>query len=129
MKQKVVRIFGIPMDLGQNRRGVDMGPSAVRYANLKERLTQMGYAAHDEGNIVVRQAEETYTPNPDVNAHFLPQVAHVCESTYQTISRCWQLDEFGLFIGGDHSLSIGTIACNRREYARLVSSGLMHTPT
>lgn len=110
MSQKVVRIFGIPMDLGQNRRGVDMGPSAVRYANLKERLEQIGYTAIDEGNITVRQAEETYTPSPSVNAHYLPQVAQVCETTYQTIVNCWQPDEIALFIGGDHSLSIGTIA-------------------
>ena len=50
-----VEIFGVPMDLGQSRRGVDMGPSAVRYAHLQERLIQMGYEARDEGNIRVLQ--------------------------------------------------------------------------
>jgi arginase len=111
MKQKAVRIFGIPMDLGQNRRGVDMGPSAVRYAQLKERIQQLGYTAHDSGNIIVSQAEEDYSfDDPNINAHFLPQVTQVCQSTYETIINCWQEDEFGLFIGGDHSLSIGTVA-------------------
>ncbi|MDQ7026236.1 MAG: arginase [Anaerolineae bacterium] len=111
MIQKTIRIFGIPMDLGQNRRGVDMGPSAVRYAQLKERIQQLGFTAHDEGNITVSQAEETVTAaDSSINAHFLPQVTQVCQSTYEAITDCWQDDEFGLFIGGDHSLSIGTIA-------------------
>jgi arginase len=108
---KAARIFGIPMDLGQNRRGVDMGPSAVRYAHLKERIQQLGFSAHDEGNISVSQAEQNDTLNdPLVNAHFLPQVAQICQSTYEAIQACWQDGEVGLFIGGDHSLSIGTVA-------------------
>lgn len=111
MAQKTVRIFGIPMDLGQNRRGVDMGPSAIRYAQLKERIQKLGFTAHDEGNISVSQAEETVTSvDSSINAHFLPQVTQVCQSTYEAITDCWQDNEFGLFIGGDHSLSIGTIA-------------------
>lgn len=106
-----VHIFGIPMDLGQNRRGVDMGPSAVRYAGLGERITGLGYTVHDSGNIAVSQAEE----NPQAhdafaNAHFLPQVVAVCQDTYAKIIAEWNADEFGLFIGGDHSISIGTVA-------------------
>lgn len=110
--QKQVRIFGVPMDLGQNRRGVDMGPSAIRYAQLGEKLQALGYTANDEGNIVVSQAEET--PEDyiigNINAHFLPEVTQVCQSTYDAIMDCWQDNEFGLFIGGDHSISIGTIS-------------------
>lgn len=109
--QKQVRIFGVPMDLGQNRRGVDMGPSAVRYAQLGERVKALGYTVYDEGNILVSQAEEI--PPDDVtkpiNAHFLPQIANVCQATYESILACWGDDEFGLFIGGDHSISIGTV--------------------
>ncbi len=109
--QKHVNIFGIPMDLGQNRRGVDMGPSAVRYAQLGEKLQTLGYIAHDEGNITVSQAEESPEDYTDkhINAHFLPQVAKVCQATYSSIVECWRDDAFGLFIGGDHSVSIGTI--------------------
>jgi len=111
MDKKQVRLFGVPMDLGQNRRGVDMGPSAIRYAQLGEKLQALGYVTHDEGNIVVSQAEESPEDYTDkhINAHFLPQVAQVCQATYEAISQCWQDDEFGLFIGGDHSISIGTI--------------------
>lgn len=109
-KTNGVRIFGIPMDLGQNRRGVDMGPSAVRYAGLGERITNLGYAVHDMGNISVPQAEENTTPTSEAEAHHLPQVAAVCQRVYEAITSQWQDDEFGLFIGGDHSISIGTVA-------------------
>jgi len=111
MNNKQVRIFGVPMDLGQNRRGVDMGPSAVRYAQLHEKLNALGYVSLDEGNIEVSQAEESPQANPsNINAHFLPQVAKVCQAIYDAITECWQDDDFGLFIGGDHSISIGTVA-------------------
>lgn len=111
MHNKQVRIFGVPMDLGQNRRGVDMGPSAVRYANLHDKLIALGYTPHDEGNIVVAQAEETLETSPsNVNALFLPQVTQVCRAIYEGIIECWGENEFGLFLGGDHSISIGTVA-------------------
>ena len=111
MQQKQVRVFGVPMDLGQNRRGVDMGPSAVRYAQLHEKIQALGYMIYDEGNIEVSQAEEARQPLPsDTNAHFLPQVTQVCQAIYEAISARWDEKEFGLFIGGDHSISIGTIA-------------------
>jgi arginase len=111
MKPRTVRIFGIPMDLGQNRRGVDMGPSAVRYAQLHERIQQLGFTACDEGNISVAQAEQSdVVDDGTVNAHFLRQVTQICQNTYQAIQKSWQEGEFGLFIGGDHSLSIGTVS-------------------
>ncbi|MGB1288988.1 MAG: arginase [Aggregatilineales bacterium] len=111
MTTKKVRIFGIPMDLGQNRRGVDMGPSAIRYAHLQEKLQQMGCMTHDAGNILVAQAEEDFQGDADpVNAHYLPQVLDVCQTSYDKISSELQSDEFGLFLGGDHSISIGTVA-------------------
>lgn len=111
MQQKQVRIFGVPMDLGQNRRGVDMGPSAVRYAQLHEKLQTLGCTTFDEGNILVSQAEETSESQPaKTNAHFLPQVTQVCQSIYDAITDRWGDDEFGLFIGGDHSISIGTVS-------------------
>jgi arginase len=99
------------MDLGQSRRGVDMGPSAVRYAHLSERLQELGYVPHDEGNVIVQQAEESIDPaNAELNAHYLPQVMQVCQRTYHMIASRWQDNEFGLFIGGDHSISIATVA-------------------
>ena len=56
--KRTIRIIGVPMDLGQNRRGVDMGPSAVRYAGLQARLNQLGHEVHDEGNVHVPNPEE-----------------------------------------------------------------------
>ncbi|MDX1415382.1 MAG: arginase family protein, partial [Candidatus Promineifilaceae bacterium] len=58
MKKRTVRIIGVPMDLGQSRRGVDMGPSAIRYAGLQSRLEPLGHFVHDEGNIHVPNPEE-----------------------------------------------------------------------
>jgi arginase len=111
MMQQAVRIFGVPMDLGQSRRGVDMGVSAIRYAQMSERLRQLGYVAHDEGNVIVEQAEEMDDLSAAaVNAHYLPQVLQVCERTYHMIASRWQDGEFGLFLGGDHSISIATVA-------------------
>jgi arginase len=111
MQREQVRVFGIPMDLGQSRRGVDMGASAMRYAQLHERIQALGYKSFDEGNILVSQAEEPYEQVPlSVNAHFLPQVTQVCQRTFQAIHDCWQENDFGLFIGGDHSISIATVS-------------------
>ncbi len=111
MQQKQVRIFGIPMDLGQSRRGVDMGPSAIRYAQLHEKLRALGFITIDEGNIHVAQAEQTPVHASTLaNAHFLPQVATICQATYDSISSRLLPNEFGLFLGGDHSISIGTIS-------------------
>lgn len=108
---RIVRIFGVPMDLGQSRRGVDMGVSAVRYAQLQSKLSAMGYRPHDEGNIAVCEAESCHDkPDPEANAHFLNQVTEVCTRIYDAINTCWKDSEFGLFIGGDHSISIGTVA-------------------
>lgn len=110
MHNKQVRVFGVPMDLGQNRRGVDMGPSAVRYSQLHEKLQFLGYTTFDEGNIEVEQAEQNLQQKASINAHYLPQVTQVCQATYEAIANRWQEEEFGLFIGGDHSISVGTVA-------------------
>lgn len=108
---KTVRVFGVPMDLGQSRRGVDMGPSAVRYAGLHERLRRLGYETHDGGNIRVLQVEEApklveTTPN----ARHLAEVALVCDHIYQATLQTLGHDERVIFMGGDHSISIGTVS-------------------
>jgi arginase len=114
-KTKTIRMFGVPMDLGQQRRGVDMGPSAVRYAGLQERLAGMGYEVVDHGNIpvpvveVVVQNEMEGEPDRQ-NARHLPTVARVCQAIYDNFVNCIQPDEIALFLGGDHSISIGTVS-------------------
>ncbi len=103
------------MDLGQQRRGVDMGPSALRYAGLQERLAGMGYEVVDHGNVSVPVVEvvvqnEIEGEIDDENARHLPTVARVCQSVYENFVNCVQPDEIALFLGGDHSISIGTVS-------------------
>ncbi len=107
MNKQTIRIIGVPMDLGQSRRGVDMGPSAVRYAGLQARLAGLGYEVFDEGNISVPNPEEKVAVG---KARQLKAVTAVCQTIYQRASECVQRDDFAIFLGGDHSISIGTVA-------------------
>lgn len=103
---KNIHILGIPMDLGQNRRGVDMGPSAVRYAGLAERLRQLGYQTCDGGNIDLPEHD---TLKGTSLAERLIPICQGCRNAYakarETISR----GEIPIFLGGDHSIAIGTV--------------------
>lgn len=104
---ETVRIVGVPMDLGQNRRGVDMGPSALRYANLQARLAQLGLSVLDHGNIPVPNPEEQIAEG---GARRLKAVTAACQSIYDIGCQCLTQQEFALFLGGDHSISIGTVS-------------------
>lgn len=105
---KFVRIFGVPMDLGQRRRGVDMGPSAIRYAGLHGQLRAQGYTLTDSGNLSVPLPENE--PPDDSRARHLHSIAGVCWDIYQQALVCAESGEIPIFLGGDHSLSIGTVA-------------------
>jgi arginase len=102
-----IRIIGVPMDLGQSRRGVDMGPSAARYAGLQARLERLGHRVHDEGNVIVPNPEESVAKTGKNRLHAVTQV---CENIYAIARECVTAEEFAIFIGGDHSISMGTIA-------------------
>ncbi len=107
-----IRIYGVPMDLGQNRRGVDMGPSAIRYAGLQTRLERIGWTVCDGGNISVPGLEEipgleTVEGRP---AHHLSAVVRVARQVYERACRCIEMGERAVFLGGDHSISLGTVA-------------------
>jgi arginase len=118
-----VRIVGIPMDLGQSRRGVDMGPSAVRYAGLGDRLTHLGYEVHDCGNVpvpVVEAVEEMEAqggPNgtDHSNARHLGEIVKVCQSTYDLVADCIGHEDVAIFLGGDHSMSVGSVSSMTRR--------------
>ncbi len=114
MTKKTIRIFGVPMDLGQQRRGVDMGPSAIRYAGLQDRLIRLGYIVHDGGNIYAPQAEEIEAPYDSADlvgtAHHLPQISTICQEVYDRVKATVQAGEKAIFLGGDHSMSMGTVA-------------------
>jgi arginase len=101
-----ITVVGIPMDLGQARRGVDMGPSALRYAGLHSRLRALGYVVDDRGNIEI--AERSTLP-PEGGMAFLPAVVSACERMYEAGREAVAQGRVPIFVGGDHSISMGTI--------------------
>ncbi|MBX3086421.1 MAG: arginase [Anaerolineae bacterium] len=107
--RKVVRILGVPMDLGQQRRGVDMGPSAVRYAGLQERISELDYEVIDMGNLVVPVVEEIANDHSDQHARHLDAVTQVCQELYERTVECMTTSDFSIFLGGDHSMSVGSV--------------------
>ncbi|SEV86111.1 arginase [Natrinema salifodinae] len=115
---RTVRIIGAPMDYGANRRGVDMGPSAIRYADLADGLEAAGVEPVDDGDLSMPRAEER---DPDVgqpsrgNAKFLREVEGVCTKLSDRVAATLADGEFPLVLGGDHSLSIGSLGGSARE--------------
>jgi arginase len=104
-----VDVIGVPMDLGADRRGVDMGPSAVRYARLREGLQALGIKLTlDHGNIPV-PVPESASPS-EANAKYLPIIRAVCEQLAQVVERVVGEGGFPIVLGGDHSIAIGTLA-------------------
>jgi arginase len=102
------------MDLGAGRRGVDMGPSALRVAGLYEKLQRLGYDVEDWGNVLVDQPESL--PSGPSNARFLPQIAHTCKRLADLVSKAAEAGMFPLVLGGDHSIAMGTLAGVSRHY-------------
>src|SRR4030095_291235 len=107
MPQKF-RIIGVPMDLGQSRRGVDMGPSALRVAGLQARLKALGHEVEDLGNIAVKQAEEQHYG--DKHAKYLTEIAETCQGLAAITERTLQDGFLPLVLGGDHSLAAGSFS-------------------
>jgi arginase len=112
MESQTIRIIGIPMDLGQSRRGVDMGPSAIRYAGLQARLEGLGHTVHDEGNVAVPNPEEH---EAEGTKRRLTAVATACQTIYEIGTNCVEQGDFAIYIGGDHSISIGSVAAAARQ--------------
>jgi arginase len=115
--RKPISIIGVPMDLGADRRGVDMGPSAIRYASLQEKLTVLGYEVEDRGNLQV-PTPESY----DAGARqlkYLREVRAVNEELAQALDQVVREGRFPLVLGGDHSIAIGTIAGVARHHQRM----------
>src|SRR5579862_8116553 len=107
MRQSHIAIIGAPMDLGAGRRGVDMGPSAMRLAGLNEKVGSLGYEVEDLGNIAVEQPEKL--PVGPTNARYLPQIAHTCARLAEMVHRAADEGKFPLVLGGDHSVAVGTV--------------------
>ena len=103
-----IRIIGVPMDLGASRRGVDMGPSALRVAGLQSRLKQLGRQVEDVGNVAVPQPEEQ--PYGEKKARYLDEIAQTCKGLADIVSKTLDEDMLPLVLGGDHSIAVGTVA-------------------
>jgi arginase len=100
-------IIGAPLDLGAGRRGVDMGPSAIRYAGLEARLAELGLEADDRGNVEVVVPEEVSEGDPQ--ARFLEQIKAACEDVAERVARAREHEQTPLVLGGDHSVTLGTL--------------------
>ena len=116
MKQSHIAIIGAPMDLGAGRRGVDMGPSALRLAGLNEKLTALGYAVEDLGNVTVEQPESLPVGKPE--ARYLPQIAHTCARLAEMVEKAADEGRVPVVLGGDHSIAMGTIAGMSRHFRK-----------
>jgi len=131
--RREIAVLGVPMDLGQGRRGVDMGPSALRYGRLEERLESIGASVRDLGDIDVPTAEELDVAHegPGGGLAFLGSIAEACSAT---AARLLDLpaEVFPIVLGGDHSISIGSVTgCSRRERTGLIwvdAHGDFNTP-
>ncbi len=108
MHYSAITILGAPLDLGASRRGVDMGPSALRLASLNSRLESLGYSVEDLGNVPVAQQEST--PTGRENAKYLSQIAKTCGALAGAVEKIVTANKFPLILGGDHSVAVGTVA-------------------
>jgi len=102
-----IRVIGVPMDLGADRRGVDIGASAIRYAGLNDRLRQLGHTVFDAGNLVVPQPESH--PSGTSHLKYLEPIVQVSEKLADDVTAALLEQEFPLILGGDHSIALGSI--------------------
>ncbi|HAY33997.1 MAG TPA: arginase [Bacteroidetes bacterium] len=105
---KTVEIIGFPMDLGSGRRGVDMGPSALRIAHLSEKLEALGYKVLDQGDISIQIIEKQKVGNTKLK--YLKEILKTNEVLAKRVNKILDNNNFPLILGGDHSMAIGTIA-------------------
>jgi len=106
--KKTIAILGAPLDLGAGRRGVDMGPSALRVANLNARLHSIGCKVEDLGNVSVEQAESSRVG--PASARYLKAIAATCDALARRVEKAAGQGKFPLVLGGDHSIAVGTIS-------------------
>jgi len=107
MAQKI-RIIGVPMDLGASRRGVDMGPSALRVAGLQARIKQLGHQVEDIGNISVKQPEEM--SYGEKRAKYLAEISDACKDLAAMVEKSLEESMLPVVLGGDHSIAAGTLS-------------------
>jgi arginase len=103
-----ISIIGVPMDLGADRRGVDMGPSALRYADVNEKLAALGHEVQDLGDIGVIIPETQHFGDP--SAKYLKEIADACTQLAKMVVKVYEEGGTPLVLGGDHSIAIGTVS-------------------
>lgn len=118
MNSKKVSIIGVPMDLGQNRRGVDMGPSAIRYAGILEKLEKLNLEVEDLGDVQIGMAERVHR-DIDHNLRNLKAIEEANTALAQLVDQVVERGSFPLVLGGDHSIAIGTLAGVSKHYEDL----------
>ncbi len=113
---KKIRVIGVPLDLGQSRRGVDMGPSAVRVAGLEARLEAIGHSVEDAGNVTVAIPEQKKEGAP--NAKYLKEITATCAKSADLVLKTLESGKVPMVLGGDHSVAAGTVAGVAEYYRR-----------
>src|SRR5215467_4821439 len=103
-----IRVIGVPLDLGQSRRGVDMGPSAVRVAGLEARLEALGHEVEDGGNVAVAIPEQK--KEGAANAKYLKEITATCTKSAELVLKTLEAGKVPIVLGGDHSVAAGTVA-------------------
>lgn len=114
-KNRTISLLGVPLDLGGNRRGVDMGPSAVRMTNLAANLRNLGCELRDRGDVHVPLPEEIPAPG-DPRQKFADQIGSVCDKVCEAVYQIHKDGQVPLSIGGDHSIAMGTVAGTAKYY-------------
>ena len=104
----IIHILGVPMDLGSGRRGVDMGPSAIRIAGVADRLRELGHKVVDDGDIVIKNMEELKVGNE--RARYLAEISRASALLGRKVERLMDRGHFPLVLGGDHSIAVGTVS-------------------
>jgi arginase len=111
-----ISIIGAPLDLGAGRRGVDMGPSAIRLARLHARLAALGFDVNDLGNVAVDQPESRHAGSE--KARYLAEITKTCSRLARAVSGVLDEGGFPLVLGGDHSVAVGTVTGVSRHFRR-----------
>jgi arginase len=111
-----IRVIGVPLDLGQSRRGVDMGPSAVRVAGLEARLEELGHQVEDGGNVSVAIPEQK--KEGAANAKYLKEITATCTKEADLVIKTLEAGMVPLCLGGDHSMAAGTVSGVAEFYRR-----------
>ena len=113
---KKIQLIGVPLDLGQARRGVDMGPSAVRVAGLEARLEALGHIVEDSGNVAVAMAE--LKKEGDSHAKYLKEITATCTKSAELVVKALEAGKVPMVLGGDHSVAAGTVSGVAEFYRR-----------